>query len=403
MNTYRYRAVNHDGDKVRGVVQAVDEFEAVAKIKATCPVVTKITPVKEGGEGFWQKEIGSSKVDPKSLSVMCSQFSIILGSGVPIAKCMELIGQQAEDKKIRKMLKKAAEDVAQGHGIASSFEKNCSGLPLTFVETIRAGEFSGTLENSFGTLEKYYEKSFKTNQKVKQAMSYPIFVLIVAVIVLIVVMAKVVPSLTATFMDLGGDLPGITRMMIAMSNFFAKYWLLMIGFLLLVIIGLKFYSKTEKGRIKLHTLRLKIPILGKIALLNGASQFANTMSALLEAGLSVHNALEITSKVMDNYVLGLETARMSGRIEEGRQLGECMRMCKFFPETLVEMCAIGEQTGELDETLETVGSYFDNEAAHATEKAISKLEPTILVFMALFAGFIVISIYLPMFTMYNMM
>ena len=109
MNTYRYKAVNQDGDKVRGVVQAVDEFEAVAKIKATCPVVTKITPVKEGGEGFWQKEIGSSKVDLKSLSVMCSQFSIILGSGVPIAKCMELIGQQAEDKKIRKMLKKVAE------------------------------------------------------------------------------------------------------------------------------------------------------------------------------------------------------------------------------------------------------------------------------------------------------
>lgn len=403
MVTYQYRAITEDGVKTRGVVQAVDEFSAVEKIKATCPIVTKITPVKEGGiNDILQMEVGNTQINTKALSVMCSQFAIILKSGVPISRCMEMIAEQTQDKRLRKMLFSAADDVAEGTGIAKSFEKNCKELPITFIETIRAGEHSGTLENSFETLEKYYEKAYKTGQKVKRAMSYPIFVICVAVVVLIIVMAKVIPSLTETFSDLGGEMPMITRAMIAMSTFFGKYWLYFIGGIIALAVILKIVFNTEKGRIFWHRMKLKIPVIGNIALLNGASQYANTMAALMSAGLSVHQSLDITAKVLDNYVLSLETAMMSGRIEEGKQLGECMRQSKYFPKTLIEMCAIGENTGELDETLETVGAYFDNEAEHATEKAISKLEPTILVAMALFAGFIVIAVYVPMFKMYEM-
>ncbi len=403
MVTYQYRAITEDGVKTRGVVQAVDEYAAVEKIKATCPIVTKITPVKEGGiNNILQMEVGSTKINTKALSVMCSQFAIILKSGVPISRCMEMIAEQTTDKRLRKMLFSAADDVAEGNGIANSFEKNCKDLPITFIETVRAGEHSGTLEHSFETLEKYYEKSYKTSQKVKRAMSYPIFVICVAIVVLIIVMAKVVPSLAETFLDLDGEMPAITKAMIAMSNFFSKYWLIIIGVLIALAVVLKLVFNTEKGRVFWHKTKLKIPVIGKIALLNGASQYANTMAALMSAGLSVHQSLDITAKVMDNYVLSLETSMMSGRIEEGKQLGECMRQSKYFPKTLIEMCAIGESTGELDETLVTVGSYFDNEAEHATEKAISKLEPGILIVMAIFAGFIVISIYLPMFTMYEL-
>lgn len=390
-----------DGAKVNGVVEATDEYEAVAKIKATCPIVLKITPVKQK-EGILTMEIGHRKINTKALSVMCSQFAIILRSGVPVAKCMEMIAKQTEDKQLKKMLEKSAEDVAQGSDVAGSFEKNCQGLPATFIETIRGGEQSGTMERSFETLEKYFEKSYKNRQKVQQAMTYPIFVVIVAVVVLAVVMIKVVPTLTETFADLGGELPLITRMLIDTSDFFRHNIIWMVVVLLVVLIASKVYTTTEKGRIQWNTLKLRIPVFGKIALLNGASQFANTMSALLTAGLTVNHSLEVTSKVMDNYVLGVETARMTGSIQEGHRLGDCMRKCQLFPETLTEMCAIGEETGELEDTLETVGAYYDNEAAHATAKAISKLEPTIMVVMALFAGFIVISIYLPMFTMYEL-
>lgn len=402
MITYNYKAVTADGVDVRGVIQAVDEYAAVQKIRATCPIITKLTPVKEK-TGILTMDVGGGKINPKALSVMCSQFAIILRSGVTISRCMEMIAEQTEDKKLKKMLIGAAEDVSEGNGIASSFEKNCKYLPITFTETIRAGEQSGTLDHSFEALEKYYEKSYKTTQKVKRAMTYPIFVIGVAIVVLIVVMAKVIPTLASTFKGLGGQMPAMTRGMIAMSDFFASYWLLIIGVIIALVIGLKIYFNTEKGRIWKSKRALKMPVIGNINVLNGSSQFANTMATLLSAGLPVNQAIAVTAKVMDNYVLGMDVSSIEGKIEEGRTLGDCIKQCKNFPKTLKEMCSIGEETGELDETLETIGSYFDNEADHATAQAIAKMEPTILVVMALFAGFIVISIYLPIFTMYNLM
>lgn len=402
MITYQYKALSVNGAKVNGVVEAVDEYAAVAQIKATCPIILDIKPVKEK-TSILSKEIGTPKLDHKALSVMCSQFSIILRSGVAIDTCMTLISRQVKDKHLKKMLEKSAEDVSKGNGIAASFEKNCPYLPSIFIETVRAGEESGTIEKSFETLHKYYDKSFKTKQKVKQATSYPIFVLILAVVVLAVVMIQVIPTIAETFVDLNGELPALTKAMIAMSEFAGKnIWWITLVILFVIIVG-KLYCNTEKGRVWWSEMSLKFPVLGNIAVLSGAAQFANTMSTLLAAGLSVSYSLEVTGKVLDNYVMGQEISRMTGSIEEGKRLGDCMRQSKYFPSTLTEMCAIGEEVGELETTLETIGTYYDNEAQHATEKAIQKLEPTILIIMAIFAGFIVIAIYLPMFSMYELM
>ena len=402
MITYQYKALSVNGDKVQGVLEAMDEYAAMAQIKETCPIVLSLEPVKDK-TGILSKEIGTPKVDHKALSVMCSQFAIILRSGIPIDTSIALISRQVKEKHLKKMLEKSEKDVARGNGIANSFEKNCPYLPPTFIETVRAGEESGTIEHSFETLYKYYDKSFKTKQKVKQAMSYPIFVLMVAMVVLAVVMVKVIPTIAETFVDLDGEMPTMTRGMIAMSDFFRKnIWWIIMAVLVLLIIG-KISCNTEEGKAWWNRMKLKVPVLGNIAVLNGAAQFANTMATLLAAGLNVDRSLQITGKVLDNYVMGQEVSRMTGKIEEGKRLGDCMRESKFFPDTLIEMCAIGEETGELETTLETIGTYYDNEAQHATTKAIQKLEPTILVLLALFAGFIVIAIYLPMFTMYDLM
>lgn len=402
MVTYQYKALSTNGAKVSGIVEAVDEYAAVAQIKGSCPIILDIKPVK-GKTGILSKEIGTPKIDQKALAVMCSQFAIILKSGVAIDTCMTLISRQLKDKYLKKMLERSAEDVSRGNSIASSFERNCPYLPPTFLETVRAGEESGTIERSFETLYKYYDKSFKTKQKIKQAMYYPIFVLILAVVVLAVVMVKVIPAIADTFTDLEGEMPALTKGMIALSEFTQNnIWWIALVVLLTVVIG-KLYCKTEKGKVWWNQLKLKFPILGNIALLSGAAQFANTMSTLLAAGLSVSRALEATGRVLDNYIMEQEVAKMVGHIEEGKRLGECIRSSRCFPDTLKEMCAIGEEVGELESTLETIGTYYDSEAQHATEKAIQKLEPAILIIMALFAGFIVIAIYLPMFSMYELM
>ena len=403
MVTYKYSAMSPDGAKVNGVIEAIDEFAAVERIKATCPVVLSISEVKSADENsILNMEIGSNKVDPKSLSVMCSQFATILSAGVDVASCMEMIGNQTEDKKLKKMLLNSAKDVAQGNYIAASMEKNCPGLPVTFIETVRAGELSGTLEDSFATLQTYFERNYQLKQKVKSALSYPMFVVVVAVIVVIVVMVKVVPTLTQVFGDLGGELPFITVLLINISKFFTKAWPIILLVAIVGFLAFKFYTNTEKGKIWWGKTLLTMPVMGKINTFSGSADFASTMSALLSAGLPVTNALEVTSKVLDNYVLGTETNKLAQKVQTGVKLGDAMRNSGVFPQTLTEMTAIGENTGELEKTLKTVGNYYSQEADYAMSAAISKLEPTLLVFLAAFAGFIVLAIYMPMFTMYNL-
>ncbi len=403
MNTYKYSAMSPDGAKVNGVVEAIDEYSAVERIKSTCPIVLNITEVKDkDSSSLLNMEIGSKKVDPKALSVMCSQFSTILSAGVDVATCMEMIANQTEDKKLKKMLSSAAKDVAQGNPISTSMEKNCTGLPVTFIETVRAGELSGTLEDSFATLKEYFERNYQLKQKIKSAMSYPIFVMVVAVVVVIVIMVKVVPTLTAVFGEMGGELPMVTQILIAISNFFAKTWMIIALVVIVLFLAFKYWTRTDKGKMEWGKIMLKMPVLGKINVLSGSADFAATMSALLKAGLPVTDALEVTGRTLDNYVYGVETSKLSQKVQTGIKLGDAMRGAEVFPETLTEMTAIGENTGELEKTLKTVGDYYSNEANYAMTAAISKLEPTLLVFLAGFAGFIVIAIYMPMFTMYNL-
>ena len=403
MVTYKYKAISRDGLPVSGIVEAYDEYAAVAQIKETCSLVTRITPVRERS-GLLTKEINVKKIDLKALSMVCSQFSVILAAGMPIAKCVGLIAGQSEDKRLKRILSNVARDVAAGYGLADSFETAGKGvLPLTFIETVRSGEQSGTLENSFESLSGFYERRYKTKQKVSAALTYPVFVMIIAVVVMIVVMVKVIPTVSGIFDELGGDMPPSTKALISVSAFFQKHilWILL-GMLLLTALSVA-AVRTEEGRVKWNRLKLKVPILGKISMLNASSQFANTMSTLLGAGLPVARALAVTAKTLDNYMLSLETSKMVTGLEEGRHLGTCMKECGCYPQTLNDMCVIGEETGELEETLKTIGRYFDNEAEHATQKALSKLEPAILVLIAGIAGFIVISIYLPIFNIYDMM
>lgn len=402
MQTFHYGALTKDGLPTKGIIKALDENEAVNKIKQDYPIVTNITAVKEQ-TGLLSMEVGGNKINNKDLSVMCSQFAIILESGVSIAKAMEMIANQTEDKVIKKILVKSAEDVSEGTGIAEAFERNGPGLPVTFIETIRAGEKSGTIETSFAAMEKYFAKANKTSQEIKKALTYPIFVIGVAIVVLIIIMIKVIPALSATFADLGAELPKLTQITIAMSDFFAKRWYIILA-VIGGFIGIKKGSmKSEKGKEFWSRRELNAPVLGNIRKLVASSEFANTMSVLISAGIGVDDAVATTAKTMSNYIIGKELESVTPYLREGKTFGECIRRCEDFPDTLKEMCVIGEETGDLDKTLESIGEYYENEAEHATGQAVQKLEPTILVFLSVFAGLIVISIYLPIFTMYNYM
>ena len=163
MTTYKYKGLSPDGAKLSGVIKAYNEFEAVAQLRETCSVITKIEEVKETQS--WNKQIGTKKIKDKELAIICSQFAIILTSGLPIVRCVEMVAAQARTKELQRMLKKVAEDVSGGYSLAQSFENNATGFPTTFIETVRAGEQSGTLEECFEKLHKYYDKTAKMKAK----------------------------------------------------------------------------------------------------------------------------------------------------------------------------------------------------------------------------------------------
>ncbi|MBP5155432.1 MAG: type II secretion system F family protein, partial [Clostridia bacterium] len=302
MVTYKYSGISRDGQKVSGVVEAFNEMDAVDRIKQNCKVVLKVSEVKEEKPGLLSMEIGGEKLNNKAFTVMCSQFAIILKAGIPISRTVYLIADKTTDKPLKRMLKKVAEDVESGRSLSAAFaERGEKLLPQIFIETIRAGEESGTLERSFETMYQHYDKQTKMRGKVKSALAYPAFVLFIAIVVVIVLMVKVVPTFTAIFDSYGAELPGITKALIAISNFFRDYILIIIAVAAAAVIALKIYGNTENGRLKLAQIALKLPVFGNINQLNAASQFANAMTTLLGSGLPMTKSINITSKVINNY------------------------------------------------------------------------------------------------------
>ena len=402
MVTYKYTALSQNGQKVSGVIEAFNEMDAVDRIKQNHSVIIKMTPVKE--KGLLNMEIGGNKLNSKAFIVMCSQFAIILGAGIPIARTCHLIAEKTTDKPLKRILQHVAEDVEAGRSISSSFaERGDKLLPATFVETIAAGEQSGNLDKAFQTVHEHFDKQAKMAARVKSALAYPIFVLVIAVLVVVVLMVKVVPTFLVIFDSYDAQLPLPTRILIAISDFFVKYWMVMLAIVAAVIIFYKVYGNTEQGRMNLAKWALKVPILGNIQQLNAASEFANTLTTMLSSGLPMTKAISITAKTMSNYYMSTEVGKLAVKLEEGHALGASMREANFMPDILVDMVSVGEETGEMEQTLKTIATYYDAELDMAINSALEKLEPALLVGLAGIAGFIVVAIYMAMFGMYAAM
>lgn len=400
MAAYQYRAISRGGTPVSGVMEAYDEFEAIERIKETCDIVTSISEAKIRINPL-QMELGQVRIREKPLALLCSQFSIILSAGLPVVRAVRLIEDQTNDRRLKKLLNQVAEDVAAGYGLSQSFEnKGKKYFPTTFIETLRAGEESGTLELAFRKLHRYYDKSAKVKSQVRSAMIYPIFLCVLAIAVVAFIMAVVMPTFVVLFSNLNADLPALTRGLMAVSTFFSSCWPGLLAAIALTVIAFKLWSGTEKGRLRLARLQLHLPALGRVAEMRGASQLANTLSTLLTAGLPLLQAVSSTARVLDNYYLRLRLGAVVSDLESGGRLGDCLKECGCFPDMLVEMAAVGEESGTLEQTFDTIGAYYDSEVEIATKRALDLLQPSITVVMGILIGIIVIALYLPMFSMY---
>ena len=402
MTTYRYKGQTFDGAKVSGVIRAYDEYEAVSKLRGTCAFITKLDEVHEERESIWTRPL-STKIKEKELALICSQFSIILATGLPVVRCVEMVASQSRSKQLRRMLVKVAEEIDAGYSMAQSFENNMPSLPKTFIETVRAGEQSGTLEECFARLHKYYDKSAKTKAKVISTLTYPAMVIAVAIVVFIIIMVVAVPQFTSAFSELGTELPGVTRALMAVSAFFTKRWWLLLTVAALLAIAYLSFKRTERGKIWLSSYALKRAPLRRLHSLSAAGQFASAMATMLAAGLPVPQALDVVSQIIDNYVFALGVRKVKEGVERGCGIAESMREVEYFPQMLTEMVGVGERSGSMEQTLDVIGGYFDNEVETTTARLLSLLEPIITIVLAVVVVVLLLAVYLPMFSMYGSM
>lgn len=395
MANFKYKALSKNGEEIGGFIEAVDQMTAVAKIKQSCPVILEIKAVGQGEENQKIK-----KVDIQTLSLLCDRFSIILGVGVPIMKAVDMLAAQMEDKNVKAILNDVSKDVSMGRSLYASFADKGDAFPVTFLESVKAGEESGNLIRVFSRLKEFYEKTSKTKQKVTSSLMYPLFTMVVAVIVIIIVMVVAVPTFSKSFADMGTELPWVTKAVIAMSDFFIAYGIYLVFAIIALVIGIRTYSRTDTGAEAISIFTLAIPIVGNIVQLSAASQFAHTMSMMLASGMPILRCIETAGKSIGNYVMRRDILDASIAVEEGKSLGACLAQSKYLPQMLVEMTAMGESTGTLETTLEAVAVFYDNETEISTAKATGLLEPAIICVLAGVVCFVLLSVYLPMFGMY---
>ena len=403
MKTFNYTARSDNGNMVEGVAEANTRDEAVSQLRESGLIVVQLDEVSDSKKDIDLK-LGVKKAKEKALSVTCNQFAILLKAGLPMTRTIELIAHQTEDKTLAQILEEAASDVAAGYSLASSLEKNGQGLPTTFIESIRAGEESGSLETVFERLSTYYEKTSRTKAKVKSAMIYPTFVMIIAVIVVAIIMIFAVPVFKDSFASLGEELPAITQFVIDASNFFTNWWWLLVVIAIGLFILVKVLKKkSEAFRLKWSELGIKLPVIGRINLMSAASEYAGTMSVMMSAGLPIVRAVGVTARSMTNYFMAHSLENTLPELEAGKTLATALRAENTLPELAIEMTSVGEQTGALEGTLNVISEYYDNEVETATSRAMSLLEPMIIVVLAGIVFVLLLSVYLPMFSMYGSM
>lgn len=398
MANFKYKAISTSGEPVNGVIEATDQMTAVAKIKQTCSIIVEIQEVQGPEIDFKPR---GKRIDAKLLSLMCDRFAIILGVGLPIVKAVDLLAGQMEDKALQGILKKVSQDVAMGRTLSSSFKAQKGYFPVTFIESVRSGEESGNLAETFRRMYAYYDKTNKTKQKVISSLTYPAITMVVGIIVMIIIMVVAVPSFTKSFTKMGTELPGITLFVMGMSDFFMSYGIILLFAIAAIILACKLYQQTEKGAELFASMALMVPIVGKIIQLNAASQFAHTMTMMLTSGMPILNCIETAGKSIGNYVMRRDIMAAVSGVEEGKNLSACLEKSKYLPSMLVAMIAMGESTGTLETTLSAVAGFYDNEVDIHTSRAVSVLEPAIIAVLAIFVVVVLFSVYLPMFNMYG--
>ncbi|MBK3333048.1 type II secretion system F family protein [Persephonella atlantica] len=343
-------------------------------------------------------DILKPKVKEKDLALFTRQLGAMISAGVGIAEALEILAEQMPNKTLAKALKEVQQDVVSGMSLSKAMAKHRKVFPEFLVNLIESAEESGNLDVILQRATTYYEKIAAIKRKIVSASWYPAMVVVIATVIVLGILTFIVPTFAQLYSSMGGELPFLTQMLIDASNFVKSNILFIIGGIFGLVILNKLFYNTRAGKEIYHRIFLHMPLLGNIFLKGAIAKFARTLSTLVAGGVPIMRSLEISSSVAGNVVIEKAILESKDKVEKGQEIYKSLDP-KVFPPILIAMVRVGEDTGRLDEMLDTIANFFEDEVDRAVEGLISTIEPLLMVFIGTIVGIILIGLYLPIFKM----
>jgi len=397
MPVYLWEGVTRKDELKKGEIEAADElavrtflrrqgFKSL-EIKKKPKDLTEYLPFLAG------------KVKEKNVVVFCRVFSTMISAGLPLIQCLDLLAQQESNKAFAKIIREIKEDIEGGTSLTDALKKYPKIFDELFTNLIAAGEAGGVLDVVLDRLSNYMEKAMKLKSRVKGAMVYPASILLISLGVVALLLIKVIPVFRGMFESMGGELPPLTAVMIAASDFAQSYWWIILGILVLIYIIYNRVYKIEKGRWAIDSLLLKMPLFGELLKKVAVAKFSRTLATMLSSGVSILEGLSIVSKTSGNVVVEDALLKTRQSISGGESIAGPLESSGLFPPMVVQMIAVGEATGALDSMLSKIADFYDDEVDAAVSAMMTLMEPLMIVFLGGIVGTMIVAMYLPIFKM----
>ncbi|UCE55301.1 MAG: type II secretion system inner membrane protein GspF [Desulfobacterales bacterium] len=403
MPVYEYTALDDKGKTTSGIIDADGAPAARQRLRSSGIFPVSIKETQEIAEKKAPRTFDLSRfftrIKPAETAMMTRQLATLISAGFPLVSALDALLPQTKSHGYKRILAKIKNSIVEGNSFAQALSQYPSTFSQLYVNMVRAGETSGTLEIVLDRLADITEKQEDLKNRIQTALAYPIFMCIIGILVLFVLLTYIVPSITSIFTEMNQVLPAPTRILIFLSNFFRLYWWIILGALLAAAVILHRIKKTEKGRYWFAKTTLSLPAFGVLARKLAVARFTRTLGSLLENGVSMLIALEIVKNIAGNQLIAETVENAAKEVSKGQGLGDALSQGRTFPPLSIQMIQVGEQSGELEAMLNKVADVFEKEVETSILRLTSYLEPLMILLMGSIVGFIVLSICLPIFEM----
>jgi type IV pilus assembly protein PilC len=400
-STYAYKVRDRQGSTVSGEMSAENQDLVLAKLRDMGYVPLEVKQ-KKGISFKTEFRFRKGKVKLKQLAVFSRQFATMVNSGLPLLRSLSILEEQTEDKELARIVGEIRADVEKGTALSNAMARHTRTFSRLYVAMIKAGETAGTLDSVLLRLADQLEKEVTLRQKIKSAMTYPVVVFALVILILTAMLIFVVPTFKDLYQQLGGTLPGPTRLLIAASDIVRKFFLFVIAAIVGLVFVFKRWKKTENGRHVVDRMKLKIPIFGGLFHKTAMSRFSRTLSVLSRSGVPILQSLDIVAETVQNSVVARAVRDVQSSVKEGQSIAGPLERHKVFPPMVVQMIAVGEETGALDTMLEKIADFYDDEVTATVDALTSMIEPAMIAVVGGTVGAIVISLYLPTFKIFEL-